>query len=433
MVVFKNCFLFSLLLVLYACSQQSAPVVSFPGEKPVDVHTVLNIGKVNISAYEYRKNLNLFTTNFTQIAGHKPVDNDIQKWKNDFIDHTYFLADAYEKGFDKDQQIDSIAAHTGRLYIAQFGFPELQSNGATKEEQQKRIIALYTRIGAKAHMQFNSTNILVLSAKLSDNPYGPQHTFIKSRFKSLLNQPLLTYTSPQESGKVVSVNDFFDYYNSLAVKYDVFTDKDVIRNLKNMVYTDYSYNEALKNGMEKSPAYLADQMNFKNKLIYQKYENEVLAGGPVTDDEITCVYNRMKPEFVQANKAIASFFYFDNPQSALTCSAILKVRPEVLDTLKLPGLIKEEKHVSLAYTTGADIDTIKKTVFLMKDGMVSRPVSTRGMFVIIKKESSSGKRTEDPAEVKDKILRNIQTGRITKNMPEKLAQLKRFYAVHSNL
>jgi len=370
---------------------------------------------------------------FTQTAGHKPVNNDIQKWKNGFIDHTYFLADAYEKGFDKDQQIDSVAARTGRLYIAQFGFPELQNNGATKEEQQKRITTLYTRIGAKAHMQFNSANILVLSAKLSDNPYGPQHTFIKSRFKSLLNQPLLTYTSPQESGKVVSANDFFDYYNSLAVKYDVFTDKDVIRNLKNIVYTNYSYNEALKHGMDKSPAYLADQMNYKNKLIYQKYENEVLAGRSITDDEITCVYNRMKPEFVQGNKTIASFFYFDNPKSALTCSAILKIRPEVLDTLKLPGLIKEEKHLSLAYTTQADIDTLRKTVFRMKDGNVSRPVSTRGMFVIIKKESSSGKRTEDLAEVKDKILRNIQNSRLAKNIPEKLAQLKRIYTVHNEL
>jgi len=109
------------------CSQDKTNLITNP---EIDTQTVLSIGKVNISAYEFEKNLKISQK---QMGGQSPqaiqsllADN----LKNNFIDKTYFLADAYDKGYNNNKHIDSIVEGAARFMVS-------QSNGLLEQEINK--------------------------------------------------------------------------------------------------------------------------------------------------------------------------------------------------------------------------------------------------------------------------------------------------------
>lgn len=70
----------------------------FKNDNPDKV--VLRVGKATITEYELEKNLDVFLSDFTRQNGRVSSKIDTQNWIDEFIDRAYFLADAYDKGYD---------------------------------------------------------------------------------------------------------------------------------------------------------------------------------------------------------------------------------------------------------------------------------------------------------------------------------------------
>lgn len=110
-------FTFIILCVLtLACSNISAFSQSI-----ADKQAVLSVGQVTITKYEFEKNLVTFKSDFIRRNNFNPGPSDIKKWIQSYIDRTYFLADAYKKGFDTLSIVNRMVASMAHLIIAQPG------------------------------------------------------------------------------------------------------------------------------------------------------------------------------------------------------------------------------------------------------------------------------------------------------------------------
>jgi hypothetical protein len=79
--------------------------ISFCFKSDVSGSIILHIGKVTITEYELEKNLELFRSDLTREKKRTPSDSDVINWINTFIDRTYFLADACDKGYDTAAEV----------------------------------------------------------------------------------------------------------------------------------------------------------------------------------------------------------------------------------------------------------------------------------------------------------------------------------------
>jgi hypothetical protein len=84
---------------------------------------VLKVANVGITEYEFNKNLKLFQGTYQGKYGVKPGTDSLKKWKLEFIDRTYFLADAYSKGYDTVRQVQKQVENMGRMVLAQSNGP----------------------------------------------------------------------------------------------------------------------------------------------------------------------------------------------------------------------------------------------------------------------------------------------------------------------
>ncbi len=82
---------------------------------------VISIADVRITEYELEKNLNRFIDDFHNNHNAIPDSNVVKRWMQGFIDRTYFLADAYNKGYNKKEEVIQGVKSMERLMIAQRG------------------------------------------------------------------------------------------------------------------------------------------------------------------------------------------------------------------------------------------------------------------------------------------------------------------------
>jgi len=82
---------------------------------------VLSVADVNITEYEFGKNLNAFKTDFIRKNNYNPTSADIKKWIQNFIDRAYLLADAYKKGFDTLTEVNINVESMEHLVLTQPG------------------------------------------------------------------------------------------------------------------------------------------------------------------------------------------------------------------------------------------------------------------------------------------------------------------------
>jgi len=551
----KAALLLAGLALLGSCKTNTK--TSAPQAEPIDTKIVLSVGKVNITAYEFEKNLKTFKQTFLQKNGHEPQAADIQSWENDFINRAYFLADAYDKGYDKDRHIDSMVESVGHFIIAQNnGLLEkkMEGNGiqpnspevrvALERSKKKMVIeyirfkdeqtalkALHNKLPAngpefkqalaktdlvynpygqdtlvwpfekfwgreeylfnlkndevtplvkfadgccifhvtnidyalvppinesmmlyklqilqkqkirqlnntetieKAHIQIDNNTADKLAPMLKNYIYGAGHTFVKSGFNKLLPQKLLTYNRPDGHPEVITIGAFLDYYNSLLLKQDINNTDDLNTYLTSMVSSDYAFAKAVKMGITRQPKFMLDQQNYKNKLVYAKYEaGQLDSKDPVSDNEILAVYNMLKPHFIEATDAVVSVYYFHNRLDAL--QAMARLRRNIIEASGFSGLDAVKLHLNLNYTSSILPDTLKKIAFSLKNNMISNPVNVQGNFAIVKKESESGSRVKNLTEVRDVVIKAVGNERLAKNKQMKISQLKEQYKLKNNI
>jgi hypothetical protein len=82
---------------------------------------VLTVGEVRITGYELEKNYNRFKDAFRQRHGRLPGKEETTTWIGEFIDRAWFLADAFEKGYFNDAEVDRAVESMAHLIIGQPG------------------------------------------------------------------------------------------------------------------------------------------------------------------------------------------------------------------------------------------------------------------------------------------------------------------------
>lgn len=109
----KGFLIIAIIFFSFSCSRRKENKI-LPASK-----VVLSVGKVGITEYEFEKNLKLFKDAYRDTANQQPNGVEIKKWIEGFVDRTYFLADAYEKGYYKRQEVTQGVAGMERLIISQ--------------------------------------------------------------------------------------------------------------------------------------------------------------------------------------------------------------------------------------------------------------------------------------------------------------------------
>ncbi len=538
-------FVFSWTIFFISCSDPKSAAIA---EQNIDTQIVLSIGKVKITAYELKKNVHVSNPQFIPSTNGSSQPELFNKEKQDLINKTYFLADAYEKGYDKNKSIDSIVEGAARFMVSQsnglleqdvytehkFNDDEFEKaiEKSTKEfhieylkfkdknaafkslqgvsentpasfkklvdkvnlldvtykkeiltwpfkgywgkeeeifalknnevsplwklfdgyylihvekinqlhspkittdqmkikletaERQKTKDMLNVKVYSHARPVIDNKIVLAFSNKLNGYKYGPNHTFIKADFNDILSNTILTYISPLGQTKLITVNNFIDYYNTLFLKGSINNIDDVSKNLNAFCFSDYAYIESVKRGITNQPKFLLDKNNFKNNIIYNIYSEQELAGkDAITEDEINKMYDIMKPRLTQAENVVASVYYFNNQGEAIRKKFNL-----ISDTLTFKGLTKTDKHLLLNYKSKVLPDTLKKVIFdLNVKSNPARMIELNNQYVVVVKEKETGTRVRNLVEVRDLVISQIKSDRLIKNKKARLAELKNKY------
>ena len=121
---------------------------------------VIRVGQVSVSAYEVKKNRALFTSAYRRTHGHDPGEDDLRRWTDSFVDRTYFLADAYAKGYDTLERVNREVRAMEHLIVSEpLGLLEkrvLQARWTLTEEETTHFLALCSRRVAVDYRKFRS-------------------------------------------------------------------------------------------------------------------------------------------------------------------------------------------------------------------------------------------------------------------------------------
>ncbi|HEX6431800.1 MAG TPA: peptidylprolyl isomerase, partial [Niastella sp.] len=180
----------------------------------------------------------------------------------------------------------------------------------------------------------------------------------------------------------------------------------------------------------------------------------------ITDREIGDRYEGRKQDFVQATEAIVSMLVFDNRNHAMagritllsrlnkpnhttgrsnssqlirSDSLSLAAAIDVIDTAHLNGILHTDRHRLLQYNERSLPDTVLKVIFNLPVGEMSRPVPFNDRYMVIIKESESGRRLQLLTEVKDILWKEIMEEKCKKKRQEQVKELRETYKLQNNL
>jgi hypothetical protein len=415
----------------------------------VDEDIVLSVGNIQLTAYELRKNLELFKKNTVAFSKHKVTEPEVKKWADDFTMRSYFLADAESKGYY--QRIELVNA-----VEAMESFILSQSNGPLEQyllkditpafikaeiEKSKKSLNLnerqmaqklkrelleryYHRIRMQSGVTFNQTLLQKVGEILQRS--GPVHILAKSGFQGVLNKDIVQFVSAEGKNIHVSLEQFIDYYNSLSVQQYLVNTGSVIAYLYKISYASYIRKDAARLGISRDSKFALDKKNYMNNLVYRKYEEDFLKDTVfISPSEIEQTYERIKSRFVQPAEVGMSMFTFNDMRDAFQSK--MKLQKGGIDTVKLQHVVEEKRHLTLKYESTLLSDSLKRSLFAMELSQVSQPVQVKGRYMLLVKEQEYGRRQQQLDEVKDVVIQEIRTQRLEVNKRERYIQLNKLY------
>jgi hypothetical protein len=436
--------------------------VSIIHAQVIDKDVILSVENVNITKYEFEKNLELFKTGFIRTNNSNPTSADIKKWIRGFIDHTYFLADAYQNGFDTLKEVNEKVNGMEHLMLTQPGglldeklaremLTSDEIENALKNELKKvtassldsirkqvvdslvrkkkvNVRAQYEiEIERNAQIKINEKVLSQLTGYLQS--YWGLHEFDKKILADLLQLNLISYTF-ESNLKRVSVNQFIDYYNYLPFKRGIEKENDIVHYLRIMVYDDYAYHKAKEYGLTQKSKFILDKENYKKNIIYSLYEKGLKKRINVSEDELKEKYNSEKFKFTQPTDVNVSICYFKDINKAV--SAMISLRKVDREVNDLPGLENIE-HKNLNYQSPFFPDSIKTLIFALKVKESLKPVFSNGKYIIVVKESESGKRIKSIDEVKSFLVKKVQNEKLIRKMTIDLSRMKSLYSIKNEI
>ena len=306
----------------------------------------------------------------------------------------------------------------------------------------------YRLVKKEAAIEMNPEVLQALKKKLAQ--YGTLRTFDKNKFSELLPLEALTYTRNQNKVKV-TMAEFADYYNNLPLKKEISSIELATVYMYAYVLDDFTYRKAEEQGITHDLQFLLDKDNYKKTVIDNLYEtNELKATIDVTDQEIRDRYEIRKHDFIQAAEAKVSILVFDTREHAMAGSVAVRApraghqqifpdsfrlvsAMDAIDTTLLKGLLHTDIHRQVSYNEQSLPDTIRKIIFSMRVGELSRPVLFNGQYMVIIKESESGQRVQLLTEIKGKLWVEIWEEKFRHKKQALLEQLKQQYKLEGRV
>lgn len=423
---------------------------------------ILRIGNVAITEYELKKNIDAFVSGYIHQHSQAPSGIAIKSWIDEFIDRTYFLADAYDKGYDTAHDINkwvlSMARHViskpdGLLnekikWFDSVSEQELQSAMLNQLKEMhipvdslKNNVRRYLQLQKRKQQQAAYTNDIIKMAAIRIDSQVvktlAQHlkknaiiTFEKSYFPAIYASAIF-YFNQGNSARSISTAQLADYYNTLPMRREIKNVQELMFYIESFVYDEYAFAQAEAIGITRELKFQLDKRNYLNNVIWAAYEmKELKAGITVTDAEVQEKYTTIKDSFVQATTALVSVIAYENRKDAVIAMADLRSGKQSLKD-KAQQLLYSDTNIH--YNESFISDSIRAAVFNMKGVGVTMPVYYKGKYLILVKMAECGRRVQTLPEVQPQLIKIISAEKLLQKKQIRLKHLKAVYAVKKGI
>ena len=405
----------------------------------IDTSTVIKIDSLEITQYEFDKNLNRYKKSYLSSHDKKPGQNKITRWKKKYLDERYLLSYLYKNDFDqKDFVILQVNSMARRILTQRSGLVEKYylNKGYTRKEFNNLIK--------------DNTDVTLLNNKckkfLNNFPdelvknYLPDYRIdsIAREFQEMNINALMQYDLIGTK-HTFTVKDFFKNYNSSVLKPIIYTREDLNDFLRNFVRTEYIMTLADSLGLQNKKKFQLNKKNYKNKTMNNLFENKYLWDSlTVEESEIKNYYKNNKESLSKADTAIIDVFRFDSLQKAKYAWQKLAVMEAKNDSItkalyNIPGLQNFNLHTPVTRKTGEYPKEILYKIFSLEQNRLSEPLKVNNSAIIIYKLNEKGTTIPKMEEVKKQIINKIKKNKIQKIENKIIAKAKNKYKISQEI
>jgi hypothetical protein len=249
----------------------------------VDEGIMFSVGNIQLTAYELKKNFQLFKKNTAAANNQRPVtETEFKKWADDFTMRCYFLADAEAKGFYQRKDLVQAVEIMEQFILSQSNGPleqqlmkntrpAMQTKPAWKKDMLTRY---YDGIKKRSGVAIDQRLLHAIEIYLQDS--APVRQLPKSEFEAILKQDIVQFNTVEGKNCHISLEQFIEHYNAMPVRQYLINAGSVVACLNKMAYASYIQKDADSMGITNDKTFKLDKKNYMNSLVYRKYEEEFL-------------------------------------------------------------------------------------------------------------------------------------------------------------
>ncbi|MFC1550952.1 hypothetical protein ACFL6P_00165 [Candidatus Latescibacterota bacterium] len=285
----------------------------------------------------------------------------------------------------------------------------------------------------------HKTNEAIINLLIKHLDFSKNIFFLNSEdYKALLPEILMSYNLDNKFVEI-SVGEFIEFYNTLAVRSSINNKSDLISYAHDMIYEYCAYSDAVKHGLHKRPKFILDKKDYKNNVVYDRYIlNELLSKITIRQEEIQNSYNNQIDTFKEATHVNLSMLAFDymyylNPilkKHSKVPAENNKLFINLPDTTK--GLLEKRIRFSIPYDSEEFPQNIMNLLFESDDNTFIPSRRIDGRFLLFFKHNESGKRVKSFEEVKKELTIKLRRSKLELLKMKRLEELKKKYLIENH-
>jgi peptidyl-prolyl cis-trans isomerase C len=208
------------------------------------------------------------------------------------------------------------------------------------------------------------------------------------------------------------------------------------RFLEELVKRELLYQEALKKGLDKDPAYQKKLEDFKKiNLVGLLLEREIETKTKVSDKEIRDYYEKNKKDFAPVSQVSLSHILVNTEKEAQKILERLKKGEDFAQIAKKSSIdtVSAKKGGDLGFFSKGEIPPeFRIAAVRLKTGEVSEPIKTKSGYEIIKVTDKKVGQVIEFEKIKNLISQNLLAEKQKESFDSYMEELKKKYKVEVN-
>jgi len=208
------------------------------------------------------------------------------------------------------------------------------------------------------------------------------------------------------------------------------------RFLEELVKRELLYQEALKKGLDKDPAYQKKLEDFKKiNLVGLLLEKEIETKTKVSDKEIRDYYEKNKEDFAPVSQVRLSHILLNTEEEAQKVLERLKKGEDFGQVAKKSSIdtVSAKKNGDLGFFSKGEIPPdFRIAAVRLKTGEVSEPIKTKSGYEIIKVTDKKVGQVIEFDKIKNLISQNLLAEKQKESFDSYIEGLKKKYKVEVN-